>query len=35
MKKSWEPFGRYLLNSKANQAQLEWKWAGLAVLFSM
>jgi len=33
-KKSWEPFGSCLLNSTANQAKLEWKWAGLAVLFS-
>ena len=33
-KKSWEPFGSYLLNSTANSAQFEWKWAGLAVLFS-
>ena len=33
-KKSWEPFGSYLLNSTANTAQFEWKWAGLAVLFS-
>jgi hypothetical protein len=30
--KSWEPFGSYLLNSTANPAQVEWKWAGLAVL---
>ena len=27
-------FGSYLLNSTANPAQFEWKWAGLAVLFS-
>ena len=33
-KKSWEPFGSYLLNSTANPAQFEWKWAVLAVLFS-
>ena len=33
-KKTWEPFGSYLLNSTANPAQFEWKWAGLAVLFS-
>ena len=33
-KKSWVPFGSYLLNSTANPAQFEWKWAGLAVLFS-
>ena len=33
-KKSWVPFGRYLLNSTADSAQFEWKWAGLAVLFS-
>ena len=32
-KNSWEPFGSYLLNSTANP-QFEWKWAGLAVLFS-
>ena len=32
--KSWEPFGSYLLNSTANPALFEWKWAGLAVLFS-
>ena len=24
----WELFGSYLLNSTANQAQFEWKWAG-------
>ena len=34
MKKPWEPFGSYLLNSTANPAQFEWKWPGLAVLFS-
>ena len=28
------PFGSYLLDSTANSAQFEWKWAGLAVLFS-
>jgi hypothetical protein len=33
-KKSWEPFRSYLLNSTAIPAQFEWKWAGLAVLFS-
>ena len=33
-KKSWVPFGRYLINSTADSAQFEWKWAGLAVLFS-
>ena len=33
-KKSWEPFGSYRLSSTANSAQFEWKWAGLAVLFS-
>ena len=33
-KKSWVPFGSYLLASTANLAQFEWKWAGLAVLFS-
>ena len=31
---SWEHFGRYLLNSTANPANFEWKWAGLAELFS-
>ena len=30
----WEQFASYLLNSTANAAQFEWKWAGLAVLFS-
>jgi hypothetical protein len=30
----WAPFGSYLLNSAVNLAQFEWKWAGLAVLFS-
>ena len=35
LKKSWVPFGSYLLNSTANSAKFEWKWAGLAVLFSM
>jgi hypothetical protein len=30
-KKSWEPFGSYLLNSTANPAQFEWKWAGLRI----
>ena len=25
------PFGSYLLNSTANPAQFEWKWAGLAM----
>ena len=34
MKKLWEPIGSYLLNSTANPAQFELKWAGLAVLFS-
>ena len=34
MKKLWEPFESYLLNSTANPAQFDWKWAGLAVLFS-
>ena len=29
MKKSWMPFGSYLLNSAANSAQFQWKWAGL------
>ena len=33
-KKSWVPFESYLLDSTANSAQFEWKWAGLAVLFS-
>ena len=33
-KKSWVPFGSYLLNNTSNSAQFEWKWAGLAVLFS-
>ena len=33
-KKSWVPFRSYLLNSTANPAQFECKWAGLAVLFS-
>ena len=28
------PFGSYLLNSTTDSAQFEWKWAGLAVLFS-
>ena len=28
------PFGSYLLDSTADSAQFEWKWAGLAVLFS-
>ena len=34
LKKSWVPFRSYLLNSTANPAQFECKWAGLAVLFS-
>ena len=33
-KKSWEPFGSYLLNSTANPAHFQPNWAGLAVLFS-
>ena len=33
-KKSWEPFGSYLLNSSANPVQFEWQWTGFAVLFS-
>ena len=33
-KKSWEPFGSYLLNSTANPAHFHSNWAGLAVLFS-
>ena len=32
-KKSWETFGSYLLNSKANPAHFHSNWAGLAVLF--
>ena len=27
-KKLWMPFGSYLLNSTANPAQFECKWAG-------
>ena len=34
MKKSWELFGSYLLNSTANSARFQSNWAGLAVLFS-
>jgi hypothetical protein len=34
MKKSWERFGSYLLNSTANPAQFEWKCVDLALLFS-
>ena len=33
-KKSWVPFGRYLLNSTANPAHFHLTWAELAVLFS-
>ena len=33
-KKSWEPFGRFLLNSTANPAHFHPSLAGLAVLFS-
>ena len=33
-KKLWVPFKSYSLNSTANPAQFECKWAGLAVLFS-
>ena len=33
-KKSWEPFGSYLLNSTANAARCHLFWAGLALLFS-
>ena len=33
-KKSWEPFGSYLLNSTVNPAHFHPNWAGLAVLFS-
>ena len=32
--KPWVPFRSYLLDSTANPAQFECKWAGLAVLFS-
>ena len=32
-KKSWEPFGSYLLNSTAIPAHFHSHWAGLAVLF--
>ena len=31
-KKSWVPFGSYLLYSTANPVEFEWKWAGLVVL---
>ena len=34
MKKMWEPFGSYLLNSTANPAHFHPNWTGLAVLFS-
>ena len=34
-KKSWVPFGSYLLNSTADSAQFEWKWAGLALKFEI
>ena len=34
MKKSWVPFGSYLLNSTANPAHFHSNWAELAVLFS-
>ena len=33
-KKSWEPFGSYLLNSTANPANFHPNWVGLDVLFS-
>ena len=33
-KKLWVPFGRYLLNSKANPAHFHSNWAELAVLFN-
>ena len=33
-KKSWVPFGSYLLNSTANPAHFHSNWAGLAVLIS-
>ena len=29
------PFGSYLLNSTADSAQFEWKWAGLALKFEI
>ena len=32
-KNGWCRLGSYRLNSTANPAQFEWKWAGLAVLF--
>ena len=35
MKKLWEPFGSFLLNSStANPAHFHLNWAGLAMLFS-
>ena len=34
LKKLWEPFGSYLLNSTANPAHFYSNWAGLAVLLS-
>ena len=33
-KKSWEPFGSCLLNSRANSHHFHLNWDGLAVLFS-
>ena len=33
-KKSWVPFGSYLLNSTANPAHFHSNWAELSVLFS-
>ena len=33
MKKSWEPFGSYQLNSTDNPAHFHSYWAGLALLF--
>ena len=33
-KKSWVPFGSFLLNSAANPAHFHSSWVGLAVLFS-
>ena len=32
LKKLWKPFGSYLLNSIANPALFEWKWALLAMI---
>ena len=33
-KKSWVPFGSYLIDSTANPAHFHSNWAGLALLFS-